>query len=230
MVGIASVLIVWAWLVVRSKPTTPVRDGIELVTFFPSGEPYDRVGDPVCLGGVEEPIGKVVKVERAQFATPEWKITMLLDKNQLSETPSSAIVVRRRRGFGPCKVEQGSKWDKQFEWRSRFLEVECPPALSFMEQSAPGPCDPTSAPPIVEHAVLPSEVDCCGGITEFLPPPWWQPRWWLRFVDFVEVKIGVIWVELALEIVLTVNALAVLVRLALRDVGHLAEVAVYRNV
>jgi hypothetical protein len=216
MVGIASVLIVWAWLVVRSKPTTPVRDGIELVTFFPGGEPYDRVGDPVCLGGVWEPIGQVIRVERAQSTAPEWKVTMSLDKGYVSETPSNAIVVRRWRGFGLCNVDRGSKWDKQFEWRGRFLEIECPPALSFMEQRAPSPCDPTSAPPIKEHAVLASEVDCCGGIVEFLPRPWWEPKWWQRFIDFVEMKIGVIWVELALEIVMAVNALLMLVWLALR--------------
>jgi hypothetical protein len=211
VVGIAFVLIVWVWLVVRSKPRVAVGNGIEVVTLFPDGEPYDRVGDPVCLGDAAEPIGKVVKVERAQSTTSEWKITMLLDKKQLSGTPSNAIVVRRWRGFGRCNVQQGSRWDKQFEWRSRFLEIECPPALSFMEQSAPSPCDTRFAPPIKEHAVLASEVDCCGGIAEFIRPFWWQ-----SFVSFMEVKIGVIWAELGLLTVMTVNALVMLVWLVLR--------------
>jgi hypothetical protein len=198
------------------------RDGVEISTYFQDDQPYDRVGDPVCLTGVNEPIGRIKGVQRADSASSRWRVTMLLDKRYLSRTQTNSVVVRRWRGYGTCKVARGSRWDGQFDWRGRFLDIECQPWLPFWERQTPSPCDPASAAPLKEHAVLESAVDCCGGIVEMVPQVWWE-RFIHRSIDFVTMNVG-LRVEIASAPALAVGAAMVLAGLIRRRRSSLHRV------
>jgi hypothetical protein len=214
MIGLFVLATLLTFTLLHFKSNILVQNGMEVSTYLPGDQPYDRVGDPVCLAGIDEPIGRVKSVQRSHPDSIDWKVSMLLDGRYLSTTPSNAIVVRRWRGFGACKVAHGSRWDEQFAWRGRFLEIECPPVFMFWEQQTPSALDPNSAPPIKDHAVLAPAVDCCGGIAEMIPEAW-SKRWCRRVVDFVEVDIGPIRVELAGVIVLVVGVPVTLIWLVL---------------
>jgi len=189
---------------------------------FRETKPYNEIGDPVCLTGVDEPVGRVIRVRRAR--TGGWNVSIKLDENYALQTPGNAAVVRRWRGFGTCKVARGSKWDKQFDWRGRFLEIECPPIFVFWQSPDPSPCDLASAPSIKEHAVLASFVDCCGGIAELIPETRWQ-RIIHRGISFVEMDIGMIWIEVAGALLLVFGVIAILIHCTLRKLRRHRTVA-----
>jgi len=207
--GFGALALLVTFILLHFKTNSDVENGVEISTYFQQDQPYDRVGDPVCLAGVDEPIGKIKSIQRAGSGSSRWKVNVLLDERYRSKVPTNAVVVRRWRGFGTCKVAHGSRWDAQFDWRGRFLEIECQPWLPFWEQQAPSPCDPASAPPVKEHAVLESGVDCCGGIAEMIPQAWWE-RLIQRGIDFVTMDVGLIWVEIAAVPALGVGAAIVL--------------------
>jgi hypothetical protein len=92
-----------------------------------------------------------------------------------------------------------------------FLEIECQPWFPLYEQQVSSSCDLTSAPPLKEHAVLESGVDCCGGLAEFVPEAWWQ-RVIRRGIDFLILDVGLIWIEIAALPVLAIGGGVTLTR------------------
>jgi hypothetical protein len=194
--GFGALALLVTFILLHFKTNSIVENGVEISTYFQEDQPYDRLGDPVCLAGIDEPIGRIRSVRPVASGSSRWKLNMLVDGRYLSGTPTNSVVVRRWQGFGTCKVVRGSQWDAQFAWRGRFLEIECPPIRPFYYQQTPSPCSPDLAPTIQEHTVLESAVDCCGGLAEFVPEAGWQ-RVIHRGIDFVTLDVGLIWVEIA---------------------------------
>jgi hypothetical protein len=199
----------------RDAPVTP--PSIQMITYLEGDQesPVDE-GDPVCLTGVVDAIGRIKSV---RALGPRWEVVMSLDKRYQSEIPADSVTLLRMSwdNRGRCGFS-GVQGSTQFGRRMRFLEIDTTEHGRCFDR----PDCKVSEAPITEQAVLQASyrLFCgeegvgCGGVVELLPRSWWQ-RAIDRAIDFVVMDIGVIYVELfgAIMIVMAgVTTLSILAR------------------
>jgi len=211
-------------LLCRKPETVVIPNGVEISTQFLNdpaeqilGHAYDQIGDPVCLAGVLEPVGKVKNLElrHSKSGTKYWQISILLDRRYQQAIPRGSEVFHRWIGLGTsCDVRRNS-----LDPRGRVLEID--PRTAGRQKATASPIAP-----IEEHAVLTGVVDqgCvtfAGPVTicdivEFLPRPWWRATI-DRASDFVNIDIGVIWIEVVAASIVVGGAVLALVSLVDRN-------------
>jgi hypothetical protein len=199
----------------RDATVTP--RGIEVITYLEGDQesPVDE-GDPVCLTGVAQAIGKI---RRVRIVGRRLEVVMSLDERYRSQIPADSVTLlrmswdsRERCGF------RNLHRPTQFGRRMRFLEIDTTVDGRCFEK----PNCKVSEAPITDHAVLQAsyrlfcgeEGALCGGVVEFLPRPWWR-RVTDRTIDFAEMDVGVIYIQLFGAIVVVsagVIALIIFVR------------------
>jgi hypothetical protein len=204
------------------RDATVAPPGIEAITYLEGDQksPVDE-GDPVCLTGVAEAIGKI---KRVRTVGRRLQVVMSLGKRYQPKIPADSVTLLRvswdNRGRCGFFDAQGST---QFGRRMRFLQID----TSVYGRCFDKPNCKLSEAPITEHAVLQAsyrlfcgeeEGVSCGGVVEFLPRPWWR-RAIDRVVDFAVMDVGVIYIQLFGAIVIVIAgfvALAVFVRRRMR--------------
>lgn len=202
-------------LVVLYRHAVVVASTIQVLTYLedeaPGYSPVDE-GDSVCLTGVVEPIGKI---ESLRHLGRRLEIVMSVDKRYQAKIPADSVTLLTVSWEGPGRCGFGR--------RMRFLEIDTTEYGRCFERK---PCR-VSDVPITNRAVLQASyrLYCgeegvgCGGVVEFVYHPWWR-RAIDHAVDFVEIDIGVIYIELFAAIMAVIVGVTIL---ALRFAGEHAR-------
>jgi hypothetical protein len=117
LAGVITVLLVALYL--RDAPVTP--PGIQVITYLEGDQesPVDE-GDPVCLTGVVEAIGRIKGV---RALGRRWEVVMFLDKRYQPKIPADSVTLVKASwgNRGRCGFPR-SKGATEFGRRMRFLE------------------------------------------------------------------------------------------------------------
>jgi hypothetical protein len=175
-VGLSIVVVTLIFLLyIRDVPVGPPT--IQVVTYL---EPYDQhsplvKGDPVCLTGAVDAIGKIKRVRASGGKGRKgWEVVMSLDERYQPNIPADSVALLRMPGRdrGNCAFAGDAQLHS-----FRFLEID----TTIHGRCFPAPHCNVSGKPIASGAVLKSserlfcgEEDAfCGGLVEFVPPNSW---------------------------------------------------------
>jgi len=166
-------------------------------------------GDPVCLNGVVEAIGRVESVRAKKApATDGWKVVMSLDKPYQSMIPADSVVLLRmggpdRRYCRASGAQVGVFLEIDTTVRGRcFDTLGCNPLKTALEDDATLKAS--------YRLFCGEEGVGCGGVAILFPKTWWQ-KGLDSLVEFVVMDIGVIYIELGSAVVTVIAGLALLI-------------------
>jgi hypothetical protein len=223
----AMIAVLLVALHLRDAPVSPLS--MQVITYLDGDQesPVDE-GDPICLTGVVEAIGRIKSV---RSLGSRWEVVMSLDKRYQAKIPTDSVTLLRmswdkggRCGFSDA---QGST---QFGERMRFLEIDTTVYGRCFDRLNCRVSEALITPQAVLQAsyrlFCGEEGVTCGGVVEFLPRPWWR-RAIDRVIDFVVMDIGVIYIELFGAIIIVIAGVTVLLILALRRTRARAKRAAF---
>jgi hypothetical protein len=145
------------------------RDSVEVITYLQTQLPPSE-GSPVCPTGGVDPIGRVSRVKllpgHLEYHNA-WEIVMEINKRDAAGITTDSVVSARVDRSCGGSVEP-------------FLDINVIGA----------------GPPIAYRTALKGEVTYFAEIAYLLPPKSWWQRAIDRTVDFAEMEIGVIYVQL----------------------------------
>lgn len=207
----AVIAVLLATLHLQDAPTTP--SSIQVITYLEGSResPVDK-GDPVCLTGVVEAIGRV---KRVHTLGRRWEVVMSLDKRWQPKIPADSVTLLRMswddRGRCGFSDAQGRT---QFSKRMRFLEID----TSAYGRCFDRPNCKVSETPITGQSVLQAsyrlfcgeEGSFCGSVVEFFPQPWWR-RVVDRPIAFAVMGVGVTYIQLFGAIMIVIVGITTLV-------------------
>jgi hypothetical protein len=220
----ALVAVLLAGLHLRNAAVTP--PSIQVITYLGGDQepPVDK-GDPVCLTGVVEAVGRIKDV---RAVGRRWEVVMSLDKRYQPKIPADSVTLLRLSGDkgGRCGFSD-AQGNTQFGNRMRFLEIDTTVHGRCFDRPNCKVSDALITPQTVlqvSYRLFCGEEQgrACGGITEFLPRPWWR-RAIDRAIDFVVLDIGVIYIELFGAVIIVIAGGTALIILARRSVRARAK-------